>query len=213
MIANRFYALRRLIPRGGSKPSLWRHGYERCGAALVQLPLQPAGSHTSMYVSSSKRKNTKMMTSGALELPQGWQTGPDRNHQQALPLADGNVDALHKLASLNHPQDGAVDATPAYDVLHISDKPDHLEVLWADGHASIFHYIWLRDNCRCSCCFHPEAKERMIDTHSIGLGIRPTSSFIEGNDLRIIWPKGSAFLCTLQCNCLSLTFFGAFSSA
>jgi len=31
---------------------------------------------------------------------------------------------------------------------------------WSDGHVSRFHVIWLRDNCACPECRHPQALER-----------------------------------------------------
>jgi hypothetical protein len=38
---------------------------------------------------------------------------------------------------------------------------------WDDGRQSRFHAVWLRDNCACSACRHPQAMERqflLIDT-------------------------------------------------
>ena len=29
------------------------------------------------------------------------------------------------------------------------------------------HYIWLRDHCRCSKCFHVTTKQRLLDTFSV----------------------------------------------
>jgi hypothetical protein len=35
---------------------------------------------------------------------------------------------------------------------------------WDTQKWSRFHNIWLRDHCRCSQCFHPVTKQRLLDT-------------------------------------------------
>ena len=37
---------------------------------------------------------------------------------------------------------------------------ERLTLRWDDGHASRFHSLWLRDNCACPRCRHPQALER-----------------------------------------------------
>jgi gamma-butyrobetaine dioxygenase len=41
-----------------------------------------------------------------------------------------------------------------------------LRIAWADGHASVFHALWLRDNCTCPECRHSSG-QRLLDTRSI----------------------------------------------
>src|SRR5205085_1710789 len=41
-----------------------------------------------------------------------------------------------------------------------------LRIDWADGHRSVFHALWLRDNCPCPECRHPSG-QRLLDTRSI----------------------------------------------
>jgi hypothetical protein len=43
---------------------------------------------------------------------------------------------------------------------------------WADGRRSVFHAIWLRDNCGCPECRHPSG-QRLLDTTSIPADIAP----------------------------------------
>lgn len=38
-----------------------------------------------------------------------------------------------------------------------------LRVAWGDGHRSEFHYTWLRDNCPCAACRHPDTLEAILD--------------------------------------------------
>jgi DUF971 family protein len=47
-----------------------------------------------------------------------------------------------------------------------------LLIQWADGHRSVFHYIWLRDNCDCAQCRHANG-QRLLDTAAIPAGIAP----------------------------------------
>jgi gamma-butyrobetaine hydroxylase len=49
-----------------------------------------------------------------------------------------------------------------------------LLVDWLDGHHSVFHYIWLRDSCRCPLCRHPNG-QRLLDTAAIPADIAPAS--------------------------------------
>ncbi|KAI1966992.1 hypothetical protein LOZ58_000484 [Ophidiomyces ophidiicola] len=52
------------------------------------------------------------------------------------------------------------------------------------------HPIWLRENCPCPKCTHPETRQRLIDTNSIPLDINPRS--VETNPqegLKITWEE------------------------
>lgn len=42
-------------------------------------------------------------------------------------------------------------------VTGILAQPKFLQVLWGDGHVSLFHHIWLRDNC--PSCVHPTSRQ------------------------------------------------------
>jgi hypothetical protein len=45
--------------------------------------------------------------------------------------------------------------------------------------------VWLRDHCRCSQCFHPITKQRLMDTFSIPLDIQPLKTEISNTNLKI----------------------------
>jgi gamma-butyrobetaine dioxygenase len=38
-----------------------------------------------------------------------------------------------------------------------------LHIHWGDGHRSVFHYVWLRDNCSCAACGESSTLQRRID--------------------------------------------------
>jgi gamma-butyrobetaine dioxygenase len=50
-----------------------------------------------------------------------------------------------------------------------------------------FHYVWLRDNCPCSGCRHPETLERVVVTSEIPEDIAPTSATVEADELVVTW--------------------------
>lgn len=70
----------------------------------------------------------------------------------------------------------------------ITRHVDHLIVQWPDGSSSRFHYVWLRDNCRCNRCKHAIG-ERTVDVLSIPCDIAPTSVVVT-DGLDLAWPDG-----------------------
>ncbi len=68
---------------------------------------------------------------------------------------------------------------------------DEALVTWNDGRRSSFHYLWLRDNCHCADCKHPQTFERTFDLLSVPEGIRPAELSVTSNGaLRAVWPDG-----------------------
>ncbi|MBI3761661.1 MAG: TauD/TfdA family dioxygenase, partial [Chloroflexi bacterium] len=65
-----------------------------------------------------------------------------------------------------------------------------LLIEWADGRHSLFHSIWLRDNCPCPECRHASG-QRIIDSVSIPADISPASVKL-GDDgfVEIVWSNG-----------------------
>ena len=56
---------------------------------------------------------------------------------------------------------------------NINDDNSSLKIEWADGEKSIFHYLWLRDNCPSD--IHPTARERLFNIINVTEDIRPES--------------------------------------
>ncbi|MFK7803633.1 MAG: DUF971 domain-containing protein, partial [Anaerolineae bacterium] len=61
--------------------------------------------------------------------------------------------------------------------------PEKLNIEWGDGHASSYHYMWLRDNA-------PENRhangQKLIDTFSIPLDLTAKSIAVNGT-VKIEW--------------------------
>jgi alpha-ketoglutarate-dependent taurine dioxygenase len=61
-----------------------------------------------------------------------------------------------------------------------------LEVEWADGSISTFHYLWLRDNC--PLLLHPSTHHRVAETSELPDDVRPVSVTVANDGaLEIRW--------------------------
>ncbi|KAK8748261.1 hypothetical protein OTU49_016393 [Cherax quadricarinatus] len=53
-----------------------------------------------------------------------------------------------------------------------------------------FKYIWLRDNCQCPKCVDPSTKQKLVDSPSLDLNIKPLSlTMNDAGKLEIIWSE------------------------
>ncbi|MEH6404028.1 MAG: TauD/TfdA family dioxygenase [Sneathiella sp.] len=65
------------------------------------------------------------------------------------------------------------------------------DVEWLDGHTSHFHALWLRDNCPCAECLHPQTRERTLDIMSIPQDLSmPGDLAVTAENLVVTWPGG-----------------------
>ena len=68
------------------------------------------------------------------------------------------------------------------------EKERSLILTFEDGLASEFHYVWLRDNCRCPRCRSPQTFERVSFTGDIPLDISPQEARLSSRGgLEIVW--------------------------
>lgn len=82
-------------------------------------------------------------------------------------------------------------ASPTQNLSAVEPTGNALAVSWADGAASTFHNIWLRDNCRCESCGEPETGRRQLRLSTIPLDIRIASADVTpDNALEIQWTDG-----------------------
>ena len=65
---------------------------------------------------------------------------------------------------------------------------DAVQVVFAAGMTSIFHFLWLRDNCPSG--FHPDTRERIFDLLSQPQDIAPKYARAAGDTLEVAWPDG-----------------------
>ncbi|THV02803.1 Trimethyllysine dioxygenase [Dendrothele bispora CBS 962.96] len=60
---------------------------------------------------------------------------------------------------------------------------------WDTRTWSRFHHIWLRDHCRCSECFHPTTKQRLVNTFEIPPDLQPLHVESKVDGLQVTWPS------------------------
>jgi len=75
-------------------------------------------------------------------------------------------------------------------IKNVYKKDKNLEIEWSDGEKSIFHYLWLRDNCPKD--IHPTARERLFNIVNVSENICPeTYKINDGGKLEIKWNEGN----------------------
>ena len=61
-------------------------------------------------------------------------------------------------------------------------------ITWHDGHQSVFHTIWLRDNCSCDLCGDHSGGHRFFELNMMPGELTNRISF-DGNLIKIDWLK------------------------
>jgi alpha-ketoglutarate-dependent taurine dioxygenase len=70
----------------------------------------------------------------------------------------------------------------------IDRQQRNITITWKDGHRSVFHHIWLRDNCTCSKCGDRSGGHRYLELGSIDPDIAPAEVSIDSSgSLQIKW--------------------------
>ncbi|CAJ0898190.1 12647_t:CDS:2 [Entrophospora sp. SA101] len=65
-----------------------------------------------------------------------------------------------------------------------------LAITWPDtSFTSKYNYIWLRDNCQCSQCVHPNSGQKLFSTANIPLDIKPLSINFMEDSVEVAWDK------------------------
>ena len=69
--------------------------------------------------------------------------------------------------------------------------PETIQVTWADGQQSGFHFLWLRDNCACEQCIDTGSHERVYSILDIpaDLGVQ-LAAVSEQGGLQVLWSDG-----------------------
>ncbi|XP_069068234.1 trimethyllysine dioxygenase, mitochondrial-like isoform X1 [Pleurodeles waltl] len=81
----------------------------------------------------------------------------------------------------------STDPKPVPCTWHLHDK--HFELQYGDS-CMRFDFVWLRDNCRSNSCHDSEMNQRILDTASVDLNIKPTHVQVDDSTLHLTWPDG-----------------------
>ncbi|RPB11561.1 Trimethyllysine dioxygenase [Morchella conica CCBAS932] len=65
-----------------------------------------------------------------------------------------------------------------------------ISIPWEEGKTSHFQHLWIRDHCQCPECFHPDTKQRLLNTFSIPNHVRPESVEATETGMQISWKNG-----------------------
>ncbi len=71
-----------------------------------------------------------------------------------------------------------------------TDMTSIVEVVFSDGTSSAFHHLWLRSNCLCAQCLHPQTRERTVRSHQLDPQVRPVHIGLDNHHLAITWTDG-----------------------
>lgn len=52
---------------------------------------------------------------------------------------------------------------------------------------SKFPYVWLRDNCPCANCYHPNSNARKIDCETFDTNSEPKEAIFVPEGLKLVW--------------------------
>lgn len=75
-------------------------------------------------------------------------------------------------------------------MLTLNQTSLNIELDHPSQRSSEFHYVWLRDNCGCTDCVHPDTLERTLVTAEIADDIAPQSADISDTELVVAWNDG-----------------------
>ncbi|CAI2173672.1 16580_t:CDS:2 [Funneliformis geosporum] len=63
-----------------------------------------------------------------------------------------------------------------------------LLIKWSNSNSlSNYNYIWLRDNCQCPLCVHPDNRQKLLSSSEVPLDIKPISIESSLDKLEITW--------------------------
>lgn len=76
-------------------------------------------------------------------------------------------------------------------LLSAQKQQDGIAVLWSDERPSLYHYLWLRDNCQCAECVHPLTREQVFEIVDVAEDLKAAhAELTHNNDLAVIWEDG-----------------------
>jgi DUF971 family protein len=75
--------------------------------------------------------------------------------------------------------------------VEMKKEADGLRVTWADGHAGLYPFRYLRVNCQCAGCVDEWTRKLLVDVERIPAGVTPTEIRPVGRyAVHIVWSDG-----------------------
>ena len=76
--------------------------------------------------------------------------------------------------------------------IEIQNDGDAVCVAWQDGNRQLFHALWLRDNCPCEKCRHPNG-QKLTNINDFSPNVRVTSATQKNGDVRVYFSPDNHF--------------------
>ena len=77
-------------------------------------------------------------------------------------------------------------AEPENLVTGLESKQGAVTIDWCDGHQSVFHPVWLRDNCSCDMCGDHSGGHRFFELNMLPKDLTSQIDLVDGL-VRIKW--------------------------
>ena len=68
----------------------------------------------------------------------------------------------------------ALPKIPKMEHVELDHDKSMLKISFSDKETGEYPYVWLRDNCQCSTCFHPVSKSRLFLLCQLDIDVEPT---------------------------------------
>jgi len=105
-----------------------------------------------------------------------------------------NGSSSPKMAEVSVPADQTLTTADLYPyrieqmITDVLPCDEGIRLSWDDGHLSVFHYAWLRDNCQCHGCRHSTTLELILDQSSVPETVAAQEARLTANgELHVVW--------------------------
>lgn len=71
------------------------------------------------------------------------------------------------------------------------DKNEGINLKLFNDKKTYFSFDWLRDNCLCESCVHPQTKQKLHTSGEVKQSLTPEKVNYDGQTLKVLWPKNS----------------------
>ncbi|ORX61493.1 Clavaminate synthase-like protein [Hesseltinella vesiculosa] len=96
----------------------------------------------------------------------------------------------HGTPASTHGNAGPIKST-SYDSLsvHVDWQPSHVHNQSIAQGPTSYSHVWLRDNCPCPACVHPDSRQKLHSSADVPVDIQPRSVTLEKDCLVVEWDQ------------------------
>ncbi|KAH8552225.1 trimethyllysine dioxygenase [Umbelopsis sp. PMI_123] len=113
-------------------------------------------------------------------------TATARPHpKHTVPFHQTRISALNICRSFSTTK--IINVQQHFQVLANAVDGNQVQVQWDANTGSLYQNVWLRDHCRCPKCYHPQTRQRLVNTFAIPVDIKPRSVQSDESGLTVVW--------------------------